>query len=326
MQEDQRSPAREPDAQYETMISETMEEELHRMGASSDMIDCYKESREMPMPGNLDRSVRVRALRCMFKMLVDTLGEGACFQAALLLDRVTASNSFRLEQLPLTCVCLTRLMLKCAFGMAMVPGEDSPSMSWIKDFATWLTATQNLVTSEGSTMSRHELALHELRLLKALDCQVELPCAEKWCLLYFTRFGHLGREFQAPVQQMQAKALLSARAVVMCFPASPMLSHGKLAAGLFSLSFVYSGLLPMASLQPSNMDASEWSALFAAITPNELPACRLPHSVTKRLMDLICLTMKEEPDDIRAWTKQVLETLGETCRQVREEEDGARNS
>ena len=112
--------------EYEPMaISENMEEELHRLGASSDMIAHLKEEDEMvhlPMPGNLDGSIRTEVLRCMFNMLqAHPLGRSTWFQAALLLDRITARKSFCLEQLPLTCTCVTSLVLKCASSAAMPP-------------------------------------------------------------------------------------------------------------------------------------------------------------------------------------------------------------
>ncbi|CAE7442712.1 unnamed protein product, partial [Symbiodinium natans] len=74
---------------------------------------------------------------------------------------------------------------------------------------------------------------------------------------------------------------------------------------------------PMASLQPSEMTDAEWSALFAATQPRgELPTCRLPKVLTMRIMDMICLAVKEEPDIIRAWAARMVEALGETFRQI----------
>ncbi|CAE7546354.1 KCNQ2 [Symbiodinium natans] len=301
------------------MISEDVEEELFRLGASSDTIKKLQEFDDMvhePMSGNLDGSIRTKALRCMFKMLQANglAGENTWFKAALLLDRLTASSFFRLEQLPLTCVCLTKLVVKCISSVPKMAHEEDPSMILIKDFATWLDSTQSSATS---AVSLEALRLHEEKVLGALDWQVEVACTEKWCLVYFTRFGLVGREFQAPVRQLHAQALLLARAVMMCFP---MLSHKKLAAGLFCLSFVYSGLLPMASLMPSDMNAAEWSALLAAT--GNVPQCRLPQAMTLRLMHMICLAMKEGWEDIRAWSRQTVETLGETFRQVRMFHDG----
>ena len=81
------------DAQYEPMmISEDVEEELFRLGASSDTIKKLQEFDDMvhePMSGNLDGSIRTKALRCMFKMLQANglAGENTWFKAALLLDR-----------------------------------------------------------------------------------------------------------------------------------------------------------------------------------------------------------------------------------------------
>ena len=102
-------------------------------------------------------------------------------------------------------------------------------------------------------------------VFEALDWHVGGACVEHWYIAYFTRFECVvGQDFQAPILQMRATFRLFARAVVLRFSASPMLSHGKLATGLFSLSFAYVGLLPMASLKPSTMSAAEWGALFAA--------------------------------------------------------------
>ena len=303
----------ETDAEYKPMvISENMEEELHRLGASSDMIAHLKEEDEMvhlPMPGNLDGSIRTKALRCMFSMLqANPVGKSTWFQAALLLDRITACQSFCLEQLPLTCTCVTSLVLKCASSAAMpLAGEDV-----INDFATWLDSTQNCVTAE---VSNRAVSQHEKEVLEALDFRVQAPCVLQWCKPYFTRLGLLAsREFQLPVQQMHGTVVMFAHAVVMCVPASPMLSHGNLAAGLFSLSFVYSGLLPMASLMPSSMSAAEWSTLLAATPP--VPPCRLPQAVTMRLMDMMCLTVMEKPDVIRAWSRHALEALSESLQQI----------
>ena len=222
----------EVDTQYEPMItSEEVEDELFRLGASSDTLTKLKVFDEMvhkPTSGNLDRSIRTKALRCMWRMLQEKglAAEKTWFKAALLLDRVTASSFFRLEEMPLTCVYLTRLVLKCASRVPKGADEEDPSMV-LKDFATWLDSTQNLATSK---VSNQALLTHEEKVLKALDWQVEVSSMEKWCFLFFTRFGLAGWEFQAPLRQMHEQALLLARAVVMCFP---MLSHKKLAAGLF---------------------------------------------------------------------------------------------
>ena len=121
----------ETDADHQLMvIPENMEEELHRLGASSDMIFHLKEDDEMvhlPMPGNLDRSIRTEALRCMFNMLqAHPLGTSSWFQAALLFDRSAASKSFCLEKLPLTCTCLTGIALKCASSGAMLHPPPHP--------------------------------------------------------------------------------------------------------------------------------------------------------------------------------------------------------
>ena len=302
-------------AEYESMaISENMEEELHRLGASSKMVEDLKEEEKMvhlPMPGNLDGSIRTKALRCMFNMLqAHPVGKSTWFQAALLLDHITARQRFGLEKLPLTCTCLTGIVLKCASSAALpLSGENL-----IHDFATWLDSTQNCVTA---TVSNRAVSQHEKEVLEALDFGVEAPCVQRWCQTYFTRFGLLaGRDSQLPIQQMHGTALMFAHAVVMCVPASPMLSHGKLAAGLFSLSFVYSGLLPVASLMPSSMSVAEWRVLFSAIPAGKLPPCCLPRAATMRLMDMICLAVMEEADVVRAWSRQAAEALSESFQQI----------
>ena len=103
------------------------------------------------MPGNLDISTRMNALCCISDVLeAHTLGQrgqDTWFRAALLFDRFTASSSFCLEQLPLTCACLTGLVLKTASTAAKpLAGENYCSMTLIKDFAAWLDSTQSLVT------------------------------------------------------------------------------------------------------------------------------------------------------------------------------------
>ena len=298
------------------IISENIEEELHRRGASSDTIDYLKEDDEMthlPIgPMSLNGSIRPYALRCISHLLrAYTSDQGIWFQAALLLDRFAASNSFRLEQLPLACACSASLALKCESARPFAD-QSSRWMILIKDFAGWLESTQNCVTSE---VSSEALALHERTVFEALEWHVG-ACVEQWYLAYFTRFECMvGQEFQAPIQQMRATVRLFMRTVVLFFPASPMLSHGKLATGLFSLSFLYGGLLPIASLKPSTMCEAEWGALFAG-TPPGLPPCSCPQAETMRLMDVLCLVVKEDPDDIRSWSRHALEALGESFRQL----------
>ena len=84
------------------VISENIEEELHRRVASSDTIDNLKEDDGMthlPIRSmSLDGSIRPYALRCISHLLrAKTSDEGIWFHAALLLDRFAASNSFHLE-------------------------------------------------------------------------------------------------------------------------------------------------------------------------------------------------------------------------------------
>ena len=361
LHEGHRTPQPEAEAQYERMtLTAEIEEDLHRRGASTEMLELLKEiDADLQLPaapaGQLGGEIRAKALRCISHMLQGcSSGHCSWFQAALLLDRLTASNDYRLEQLPLACVCVARLVIKCACSVATPLTSESPQMHMIKEFSTWLESTQDCLASE---VSNRALNLHEKTVLKALDWQAEVPCVEQWCRIYFTRFGRLaGREYQAPLQQMHGTALMFARAVVMCVPASAELSHGKLATGLFSLSFVYSSLLPMALLKPETMADAEWSALFAATQPRgELPTCRLPklltlgrplglfvlkriisrnllrrgfrdpkletlnpkgHPRTMRIMDMICLTVKEELDVIRAQAARMLEALGETFQQI----------
>ena len=312
-------PVQGQNTKYASMIiSENIEEELHRQGASSDTIDYLKEDDEMThLPIRLmalDGSIRPYALRFISHLLrAYTSDQGIWFHAALLLDRFAASNSFRLEQLPLTCACSASLALKCASERPFAD-QSSRWMILINDFAEWLESTQNCVTSE---VSNEALALHERTVFEALDWHVGAACVEQWYLAYFTRFECMvGQEFQAPILQMRATFRRFARTVVLCFPASPMLSHGKLATGLFSLCFVYGGLLPKASLKPSTMSAAEWGALFAATPPGQLPPYSCPQAETMRLMDVLCLVVKEEPDDIRAWSGHALEALGESFRQL----------
>ena len=263
---------------------------------------------------SLDGSVRPYALRCISHLLrAYTSDQGMWFHAVLLLDRFAASNSFRLEQLPLTCVCSASLALKCASARPFA-NQSSRWMILIKDFAKWLESTQNCVTSE---VSSEALALHERTVFEALDWHVGAACVEQWYVAYFTRFECMvGQEFQAPILQLRATFMLFARTVVLCFPASPMLSPGKLATGLFSLSFVYVGLLPMASLKPSTMCAAEWGALFAATPPGQQPPRHCLQAETMRIVDVLCLVVKEKLDDIRAWSRQALEALGESFRQL----------
>ena len=158
-------------------------------------------------------------------------------------------------------------------------------------------------------VSNRAVSQHEKEVLEVLDFRVQAPCVLQWCQAYFTRFGLLAsRDFQLPLQQMHETVLMFARAVVMS------LSHGKLAAGLFSLSLVFSGLLPMASLMPSSMNVAEWTALFAATPP--VPPCLLPQAVTMRLMDMMCLAVMEKPDVIRAWSRHAVEALSESFQQI----------
>lgn len=303
-------------------ISEELEEELHRLGASSDILGHLKEldmdiMDQVPgTAGQLDGSIRVSALRCLLHML-QAFGSGHSywFKAAFLLDRIVASSTFRLEQLPLTCVVLTRIVMKLASSMPPPFASNScPAMHMIKDFGTWLESAQNCVTDQVSDMA---LCMHEKTVLKALLWQIECPCVEHWSCLFFTRFGILaGRDFQAWIDQMQAKVLMFARAVVMCFPTA-QLSQGRLALGLFSLSFVDAGMVPVASLKPSTKSVSEWKALLTAIQPRgELPECRLPPFMAMRVMDMISLAVNEEPDAIRASAGVVAEALGETFRKI----------
>lgn len=313
--------------QYEPLtLSEELEDEFHRLGATSDTLEILKEVEMDQMPqnaaGQIPASIRVAALRCMSHMLQAFGFGGSWFKAAFLLDRCTASNQFQLEQLPLTCVCVARIVLKLASSISLPLGsERCPAINLIKEFATWMEFTHNVVTTE---VSDRALCLHEKEVLLALDWQVECPCVEHWSCLYFTRFGILaGREFQASIQQMQAKVLMFARAMVMCFPMTKEVSQRTLAMGLFSLSFVNDGLLPVSSFKPAGISASGWSALFAATQPRprgapegELPQCRLPAAMTMRIMDMISLAVNEEPDTLRGSAGVVVEALGETIRQI----------
>eukprot|EP00439_Symbiodinium_sp_Y106_P004950 s1915_g1.t1 len=245
--------------QYEPLtLSEELEEEFHRLGATSNTLEILKEVEMDQMPqnaaGQIPASIRVAALRCMSHMLQAFGFAGSWFKAAFLLDRCTASNQFQLEQLPLTCVCVTRIVLKLASSLSLPLGsERCPAIHLIKEFATWMELKKNIVTTE---VSDRALCLHEKEVLLALDWQVECPCVEHWSCLYFTRFGILaGREFQASIQQMQAKVLMFARAMVMCFPMTKEVSQRTLAMGLFGLSFVNDGLLPVSSFKPAGISA-----------------------------------------------------------------------
>jgi len=304
-------------------IKEEMEEALHKLGASTVVMANLKEVDSTQMPksraGPLDSTIRVRALRCMsYLFQASTSGYSHWFKAALLLDRFAASEQFRLEHLPLTCVCVTRIVLKhdASLQMAMpFTHARCSAMNFIKDLGAWLKSAHACVTTE---VSDRELTVQEQRILKALDWQVSYPCVEQMCFAYFARFGMLaGADFQPLIQPMQAKVLIVARAVVMCIPTTDALSHGRLAAGLFANCFVEAGYLPLNNLKPEKMSVSNWHALAAATQPRgELPQCRVPAATSMQVFDMICLAVGEEPAAIRAAASQTVQALGETYRQI----------
>lgn len=283
-------------------ISENMEDAWHRMGASTEMLMNLKEADRRGNEkghGTFEKTVRVGALRCLSQMLQGTTGsQSYWFKAALLFDR--SADCTDLEQLPLTCAAIARIVVKSDFTLqncVPVVSERCPGRRLIKDFASWLAATSNCSTPE---ISDRSLCQHEQVVLRSLDWQVDYPCVEQWCYVYFARFGLLaGFQTSEQLQKMQMRVLISARAILMSRPATTDLSHGDVALSLFVLSFVDAGYLPLMKLKPKNVDEDEWVTLYAASQPGgELPECHASDMIASQILEMLCLTVKEDAEEL----------------------------
>eukprot|EP00435_Cladocopium_sp_Y103_P074067 s165_g46.t1 len=100
-------------------ISETMEDAWHRVGASSEMLANLKEAdRRGTEKGAraFDQKIRVGALRCLFNVLQGTTGsQSYWFKASLLFD--LCADCAGLEELPLTCAAIARIVVKSDFTL-----------------------------------------------------------------------------------------------------------------------------------------------------------------------------------------------------------------
>lgn len=284
-------------------ISETMEDAWHRVGASSEMLANLKEAdrRGTEKGGRaFDQKIRVGALRCLSSMLQGTTGsQSYWFKASLLFD--FCADCAGLAELPLTCAAIARIVVKSDFTLhSCVPllSERCPGRRLIQDFSSWLSATANIETTE---INDRSLCQHEQVVLKALDWQVDYPCVEQWCYIYFARIGMLaGFRTSEQLQKMQVRVSISARAILMSRPATKELSHGDVALSLFVLSFVDAGYLPLLKLKPKHLEEDDWATLYAEsqLGGGELPQCHVSEAIASQILEMLCLTVQEDAEEL----------------------------
>lgn len=309
-------------------VSERVEDSWHRMGASTELLTNMQEAdlRGIESQGSsaFEKTVRVGALRCLSQMLQGITGSQAYwFKAALLLDHYS-STCADVQKLPLTCGAIARIVAKADFSMPnSVPllSERCPGRRLTKDFAGWVDATFSCKTSD---ITDRALCKQEQAIMKALDWEVDYPCVDQWCYVYFARFRELAG-FQSPdqLQQMQTRVSISARAILMSRPSTHGLSHGDLALGLFCLSFVDAAHLPLMSLKPDYIDDTEWSILYGASQPGgearEPPddvTCRTCPSVASEILQMLCLTVQEDKKEVCEKVHNVVRELIEAFRWI----------
>eukprot|EP00913_Durusdinium_trenchii_P029135 g27314.t1 len=129
----------------------------------------------------------------------------------------------------------------------------------------------------------------EAEVLRTLNWEVDGPCIEQWLYIYSVRFEKLTditkMRRHPDLKMLRAFVLISARAILMSESFAPMLSQGDLALGLFCLSLMLDGYLPLTSLKPEEVDEADWCESMSILNAGNQPGgCETCRFVSPRIM------------------------------------------
>eukprot|EP00440_Ansanella_granifera_P017779 gb/GFBE01019310.1/.p1 GENE.gb/GFBE01019310.1/~~gb/GFBE01019310.1/.p1 ORF type:complete len:355 (+),score=50.67 gb/GFBE01019310.1/:1-1065(+) len=306
-------------------ITDEVEDRWQQLGASSELLQHMHQEESTAVRArtraSLPRHVRGAALGAISQMLqVLTQCQSGWFKAALLLDCYCSKSADPIADLPMTCICLTRIVHKFDRNTEQAGRHHLENTLaekvWhcAENFKVWLaTSGYEVAEMTGDTINRHER-----EIVKALEWRVDVPCVERWCTLYLVRFGTLiSPELASNLQRLHAKLLVLARAVVMHQPASEDLTHGRLALGLLCVALVDAGMVPLHAFQPTGTSLTDWITMFATLQPaGAVPACTLSAAEWSKILETLKVSAQEEAKCLRVSAHRVLEVLGPTLASI----------
>jgi len=154
---------------------------------------------------------------------------------------------------------MAKLASSYAFSKQVV-GQDGKMAA--ADMAAEIATPPQLVTEE-------MLLKEEVRVLKLLGWNVNVPTPEFWISAFTSRFDALTfNYFAASVSWVQHRSKSLASGIVLSGAVLEELGQKTLAEGLICISFVVAGLLPLSTLQPDAFTEQEWKDMFRNSQPD----------------------------------------------------------
>lgn len=207
------------------------------------------------------------------------------------------SNEIFICTLPSTLAALVSLLMKndCATS-SMATSSLIPHASILAQYL------QKLGYSTSSTqLTEAVINLGEIRVLKVLGWRIQVPTAESWISTYGSRLNVLTQGLLVPsLNWVWQQSILGTHKIMMHKAVDAELPPRKLAAGLFAVSLVGGGLLPLEALQPAKMSYEEWKRVYEATQPlNPHPQCVVPVHHSKCLLQLLKITVGVDENELQ---------------------------
>mmetsp|Transcript_52510 Transcript_52510/g.94176 ORF Transcript_52510/g.94176 Transcript_52510/m.94176 type:complete len:343 (+) Transcript_52510:54-1082(+) len=291
-------------------MQEEMEDAFMRQAVHSSRLADLKCQEQKEPRGNAFPStdqgtaLRSAALRCMMRMLHISAGtQCGWFKAAKLFDIYVAQEGLQIEKLPATCVAIMRITKKV----------DQKTTSGLVEMQ-WLPCAQELaglLSAAGlptDPLDSAALRQHELAVIGSLGWQLGQCCVEQWYHIFIVRFVMLTNlDLRSVLQQVEAKMLVLARAVIVSQRASD-LSQGGLSMGLLCICLIEAGLIPVDLLRPEELTETQWMEVYLNCQSAKVaPQFRLADG--DRLVHLLAAATAEPVDGLKRVTHQVAEVI-----------------
>lgn len=281
-------------------LCDEIQEALDVNGATSELIADWAgiEAKALKSPkiagkdSLLPAQVRDAALRLM-TYIAQLLGmsQKSWFSVVTAFDAYclkfgSADNIF--VTLPATCVALVKLLKK------MDCATDSMMGSNFSIFATelvkWLQQMGHPV--EDLEVTEEAINSQELKVLKVLNWQLNLPTIESWTSRFCSRFNVLTRNmFMTSLNWAFGLCMAYARMIALRQATTREYSPRRISIGLLCISFVHARLLPVGQLCPEKVGHNDWEFLFAESQPQvQVAESLVPKTHHQSLLDLLEVT------------------------------------
>jgi hypothetical protein len=195
-----------------------------------------------------------------------------------------------IADLPEVCVVLCHIIYKA--DNATVQAD----MAELRSAANWFRQ-QSCLSKYLLSDEERSLQTQELKVLQALEWQVNLPSVETWLVAFCSRFdAATSGVFGSMLACIYQRGILLSKALTQHVDALKFPPR-SLALGFLCSGFITTGLLPSNTFRPESLEEAEWETVFTASQRGSGSRCIMDEACQKRIVLYLQLATQASPEE-----------------------------